>query len=87
MNKNAIPNDPRPPAQASGIRLGTPAMTTRGFGPDEMRLTGRLIAEVLRNPDDERVRERVRGQVRELVAHFPLPGAPRLSMVEQAVQD
>lgn len=87
VNRNAIPNDPRPPAQASGIRLGTPAMTTRGFGPDEMRLTGRLIAEVLRNPDDERVRERVRGQVRELVARFPLPGAPRLSIVEQAVQD
>ena len=87
VNKNAIPNDPRPPAQASGIRLGTPAMTTRGFGPDEMRLTGRLIARVLRYPDDEGVRERVRGEVNELVGQFPLPGAPRLSVVEQAAQD
>mgnify|MGYP000153292722 FL=1 len=87
VNKNAIPNDPRPPAQASGIRLGTPAMTTRGFGPEEMRLTGRLIARVLRNPDDEGVRERVRGEVSELVGQFPLPGAPRLSVVEQAAQD
>ncbi len=87
VNKNAIPNDPRPPVQTSGIRLGTPAMTTRGFGPEEMRLTGRLIADVLYNVDDEVVRERVRAQVRELVAQFPLPGAPALSMVEHATQD
>ncbi len=87
VNKNAIPNDPRPPVQTSGIRLGTPAMTTRGFGPEEMRLTGRLIADVLYNLDDEVVRERVRAQVRELVAQFPLPGAPALSTVEHATQD
>ncbi len=74
VNKNTIPNDPRPPTQASGIRLGTPAMTTRGFGPDEMRLTARLIAQVLRAPDDEAVKARVRAQVAELVSHFPVPG-------------
>lgn len=75
VNKNTIPNDPRPPTLASGIRIGTPAMTTRGFGPEEMRLTGRLIAQVLRAPDDEAVKTRVRAQVTELVSHFPVPGA------------
>ncbi|MCX7623122.1 MAG: serine hydroxymethyltransferase [Thermomicrobium sp.] len=74
VNKNTIPNDPRPPTQASGIRIGTPAMTTRGFGPDEMRMTGRLIARVLRAPDDEAVKERVRREVAELVSRFPVPG-------------
>ena len=75
VNKNTIPNDPRPPTLASGIRIGTPAMTTRGFGAEEMRLTGRLIAQVLRAPDDEAVKTRVRAQVAELVSHFPVPGA------------
>lgn len=74
VNKNAIPNDPKPPTQTSGIRIGTPAMTTRGFGPEEMRLTGQLIAQVLRAPDDDEVKARVRAQVAELVAHFPVPG-------------
>lgn len=74
VNKNTIPNDPKPPTQTSGIRIGTPAMTTRGFGPEEMRLTGQLIAQVLRAPDDGEVKARVRAQVAELVAHFPVPG-------------
>lgn len=74
VNKNTIPNDPKPPTQASGIRLGTPAMTTRGFGPDEMRLTARWIADVLRAPDDESVKARVRAEVAELVSRFPVPG-------------
>jgi len=87
VNKNAIPNDPRPPTQTSGIRLGTPAMTTRGFGPDEMRVTGRLIADVLRNLEDDTVRERVRAQVRELVEQFPLPGVTGLSLAERASHD
>ena len=86
VNKNAIPNDPRPPAQASGIRLGTPAMTTRGFGPDEMRLTGQLIATVLRNPDDTATLERVRAQVRELVEHFPVPGLPPFSKIVHTME-
>jgi glycine hydroxymethyltransferase len=75
-NKNAIPNDPRPPMQASGIRIGTPAMTTRGMGITEMRTIGALIAEVLKNADDAETLERCRAQARELVQQFPLPGDP-----------
>jgi len=71
-NKNAVPFDPEPPAKTSGIRLGTAALTTRGFGPDEMRLVADLIARVLRHPGDERVREEVRVSVAELTRRFPL---------------
>jgi glycine hydroxymethyltransferase len=73
-NKNAIPNDPRPPMQTSGVRLGTPAITTRGFGVDELRQIGRWIAEVVHAPDDEATIARVRAQTRELCAAHPLPG-------------
>jgi glycine hydroxymethyltransferase len=73
-NKNTIPGETRPPMQASGIRLGTPAMTTRGFGPEEIQITGRLIAKVLRNADDDQALDRVRSEVTELVSSFPLPG-------------
>jgi glycine hydroxymethyltransferase len=74
-NKNAIPNDPRPPMQTSGIRLGTPAMTTRGFGPEEMAKVGRWISAALRAADDETEIQRIRSEVRELCAGYPLPGA------------
>jgi glycine hydroxymethyltransferase len=74
VNKNAIPNDPRPPAQASGIRLGSPAMTTRGLGEVEMRTIGRWIAEIVHAPDDARLIARVRDQVTDMCAGFPLPG-------------
>jgi len=73
-NKNTIPGDKRPPAQASGIRLGTPAMTTRGFGIEESRQTARMIVEVLHAPDDEAVRGRVADQVAHLTSRFPLTG-------------
>jgi glycine hydroxymethyltransferase len=73
-NKNTIPGDKRPPTQTTGIRLGSPAMTTRGFGPDEMRATGHLIARVLRAPDDEMVMESARREVAELVSGLMLPG-------------
>jgi glycine hydroxymethyltransferase len=73
-NKNAVPNDPRPPMQTSGLRLGTPAMSTRGLGTDEMAQIGRWIAEVLHAPDDEGVQRAVRQQVSEMCAGFPLPG-------------
>jgi glycine hydroxymethyltransferase len=73
-NKNAIPNDPRPPMQTSGIRLGTPAMTTRGLGADEMRQVARWIADVLRAPDDASVIERTRADVNKMCARYPLPG-------------
>ncbi|MBC7242668.1 MAG: serine hydroxymethyltransferase [Anaerolineae bacterium] len=73
VNKNVIPFDPRPPKITSGIRLGTPALTTRGMGEDEIRHVGRLIVQVLRHPDDEQVKEAVRGEVAELCAQFPVP--------------
>ncbi|NBS63648.1 MAG: serine hydroxymethyltransferase [Betaproteobacteria bacterium] len=71
-NKNAIPNDPEKPMVTSGIRLGSPAMTTRGFGVDEARRVGQLIADVLDAPADEAVIARVRNQVGELTARFPV---------------
>ena len=77
VNKNAIPFDQNPPNVASGIRIGTPATTTRGFGPDEMRQVGRMIVEAIRERDDAAVHDRIRAEVRELVAGFPVPGLPR----------
>ena len=72
VNKNAIPNDPEKPMVTSGIRLGTPACTTRGFGPTEMTAVGDLIADVLDAPEDATVIARVRGQVEALTRRFPV---------------
>ena len=74
VNKNAIPNDPEKPMVTSGIRLGSPAMTTRGFTEAEARLTGKLIADLLDHPDDAEVLERVRGEVGALTRRFPVYG-------------
>jgi len=71
-NKNTIPFDTNKPFVASGIRLGTPALTTRGMGEEEMRRIASLIASVLREPESEEVRGRVRDAVGELTARFPL---------------
>ena len=72
VNKNATPHDPEKPFVTSGIRLGTPAMTTRGFGVEEARLVGNLIADVLDNPhNNERIAE-VRGRVSLLTRDFPV---------------
>jgi glycine hydroxymethyltransferase len=71
-NKNLIPFDNRPPATTSGIRLGTPAATTRGLGPDEMRMVGQWIARVLRAPDDAEVIAQVRAETLALCRRFPL---------------
>jgi glycine hydroxymethyltransferase len=76
VNKNAIPFDANPPNIASGIRIGTPATTTRGMGPDEMRLIGRWIVDAIRDRDDAASTERIRAGVRELTARFPVPGLP-----------
>jgi len=76
VNKNGIPFDPLPPNTASGIRLGTPATTSRGFGEDEMRSIGRIIIEAIRERDDETVQRRLAGEVAEIVARFPVPGLP-----------
>jgi len=74
VNKNAIPYDPQPPAKASGIRVGTPAVTTRGFREPEMDVVARLIGEVLRAPEDQAVKERVSAEVLQLCSRFPVPG-------------
>lgn len=71
-NKNAIPNDPEKPMVTSGIRLGSPAMTTRGFREAEAVQTAHLIADVLDNPRDEATIARVRAQVNELTRRFPV---------------
>ncbi|WP_322080547.1 serine hydroxymethyltransferase [Paraburkholderia bannensis] len=72
VNKNAIPNDPEKPFVTSGIRLGSPAMTTRGFGVKEAEQVGNLIADVLDNPEDAATIERVKGLVAELTQRFPV---------------
>lgn len=72
VNKNAIPNDPEKPFVTSGIRLGTPAMTTRGFKEAEAELTGNLIADVLDNPRDATNIAAVRARVNALTAGFPV---------------
>ncbi len=77
VNKNLIPFDQRPPLDPSGLRIGTPALTTRGMKEPEMRQIGKWINEVLSKPEDAGGRERVRGQVREVCRQFPAPTEPR----------
>ncbi|MBU4422790.1 MAG: serine hydroxymethyltransferase, partial [Gammaproteobacteria bacterium] len=74
INKNAIPNDPEKPMVTSGVRIGTPAMTTRGFKEEEARITANLIADVLDNPRDEANIAAVRAKVNALTARFPVYG-------------
>jgi glycine hydroxymethyltransferase len=76
VNKNAIPFDTLPPNTASGIRIGTPATTSRGFGPDEMRTVGRIIIEAIRTRSDPAAQARLAAEVREIVEQFPVPGLP-----------
>ena len=72
INKNSIPNDPEKPMVTSGVRIGTPAMTTRGFKDEEARITAHLIADVLDNPTDSANIEAVRAKVNALTARFPV---------------
>jgi glycine hydroxymethyltransferase len=72
VNKNAIPFDTNPPLKPSGVRIGTPAVTTRGMREGEMRQIGRWIGEALRNRSDAGALKRIRGQVLELAEAFPL---------------
>jgi glycine hydroxymethyltransferase len=72
VNKNAVPNDPRSPFITSGLRLGTPAITTRGFGPDEVRTVADWMCDILSDIDNEDTVQRVRGQVLELCQRFPV---------------
>jgi len=74
VNKNAIPFDQHPPNVASGIRVGTPAATTRGFGPPEMREIGRIIIGAISSRDDPAEQGRLAAQVRDIAGRFPVPG-------------
>ena len=74
INTNAIPNDPEKPMVTSGVRIGTPAMTTRGFKEDEARATANLVADVLDQPRDEAHLAAVRAKVAELTKRFPVYG-------------
>ncbi|NLC55025.1 MAG: serine hydroxymethyltransferase, partial [Erysipelothrix sp.] len=71
-NKNMIPYDKQSPMVTSGIRLGTPAMTTRGFKKEEFVLVGELISKTLKNHDNKEVLAEVAQQVRELTSKFPI---------------
>jgi len=70
-----IPYDERKPVDPSGIRIGTPALTTRGMGADEMRTIGRWILDALRSPEDAAVLNRIRNEIRTLCQQFPVPAA------------
>ncbi|MFT5302068.1 MAG: glycine hydroxymethyltransferase [Mariniblastus sp.] len=75
VNKNMIPYDERKPMDPSGVRIGTPALTTRGMGVDEMKRVGRWIVEALSSHEDQAKLESIRGEVSELCQHFPVPAA------------
>ena len=72
VNKNTIPFDPASPFVTSGIRIGTPAMTTRGMGEEQMKIIGEIMANVLKNPEDESVHAQARATVAQLCSQFPL---------------
>ncbi|MBT17446.1 MAG: serine hydroxymethyltransferase [Dehalococcoidia bacterium] len=74
VNKNAIPNDPNPPGITSGLRLGTPAITTRGFGAEETKQVASIIARAIHNRGDHSVETQLREEVEELTAKHPVPG-------------
>jgi glycine hydroxymethyltransferase len=74
VNKNGIPFDVNPPLKPSGIRIGTPALTTRGFKEPEMRTVAKWIAQVLENRADAGKLAKIRGEVAEMAEQFPLYG-------------
>jgi glycine hydroxymethyltransferase len=74
VNKNAVPNDPRPPTITSGLRIGTPAATTRGFKEQEIELVADLVADVVDAEGADAMVEKVRGQVLDLCKRFPVYG-------------
>jgi glycine hydroxymethyltransferase len=80
VNKNAIPFDVNPPLKPSGIRIGSPALTTRGMREAEMKIIGKWIAETLDRRNEPQALERIRRQVLDLVEQFPLYGWQRLAV-------
>jgi len=84
VNKNAIPNDPEKPTVTSGIRLGSPAITTRGFGVAESEQLAGLIADVLEAPQSETVQNRVLAQTQELCRRFPVYGGAKSTLADAA---
>ena len=74
VNKNAIPNDPQPPRVTSGLRLGTPAVTARGFGVEECQKVAQLLVRTLNSRDDEAALSAIADEVSQLTANFPVPG-------------
>ena len=85
VNKNAIPFDTHPPMVASGIRIGTPAVTTRGLKEPEIRQVGQWISTVLGDPENESIIRRVRGEVEELTEKFPLYENRRTAVAQRSV--
>jgi len=73
-NKNMIPNDPQPASLTSGIRIGTPAITTRGLKEDEMRKIARWITEIINFPNNPEIEKNIRMQVEDLILRYPVPG-------------
>jgi len=84
VNKNAIPNDPQKPTVTSGIRIGSPAITTRGFGVAEAEQLAHLIADVLEAPQSEAVQKRALAQTQALCRKFPVYGGHEASRPDQA---
>ena len=72
LNKNMVPNDSRSPIDPSGIRLGTPALTTRGMKEDEMKLIGQAISKIVKNIDNDEIKKQVKSTVQELTAKHPI---------------
>ncbi len=76
VNKNMVPNDPQTPFTTSGIRIGTPALTTRGMREDEMRVIGKMISRILSDIENEEIQKKVRREIKEMAVQFPLYKIP-----------
>ena len=72
VNKNAVPNDPKSPFVTSGIRLGTPAVTTRGFKTEEIKLLSNWICDIIENIDDDKIKEEIKNKVINLTKQYPV---------------
>ena len=83
VNRNSIPFDSHPPLITSGIRLGTPAVTRRGFGTEEMKKIASLIVKVLTNIGVQEIQTQVREEVSQICHHFPVPGIDNQAMKYQ----